>query len=485
MTTFRLPDLGEGLTESEIVSWQVAEGDDVELNQVLAEVETAKATVELPSPYAGRIAKLHAGEGQTIAVGAPLIDFDLADSPANGNGAAKADTATAGADDDAAAGADQSPVASSAAVANGEATGSAVQEVDAPPEASEAAAAPERQSVLVGYGPKVDGGKRPQRRARTFETTPFTGRSDAEAKRETPKAMPPVRALATRLGVDLREVRGTGADGLILRSDVEAAAGTHDRSAPSDRPTGQDDTPQPSAPDAPAVTGSRESTFVPVSGLRKHTAQAMTDSAFSAPHAAVFSTVDVTATMDLVRRGKARSTSAPSFLALASRAVMLAARRTPAANARFDAEAGQIEYYGSLNLGIAVATDRGLVVPGIVDADLLDARTLTEQIATQAAKAREGSLSLPELTNSTLTITNVGVFGVDGGIPILNPGQSVIVALGAVSRRPWEFEGEVALREVVHVSISFDHRVLDGAEASTFLTDITDVLSEPALALTR
>lgn len=435
MTTFRLPDLGEGLTESQIVAWQVAEGDQVELNQILAEVETAKAVVDLPSPHAGRIAKLHAGPGQTVAVGAPLVDFDLE----------SAGPATGQPDDDAAGvpppAADPAPAGSS-------------------PE--QAAPQPERQSVLVGYGPKVDREVRPERRARAFTTVPYQGRTGADREQHTPQAMPPVRALAGRLGVDLRSVAASGDGGLILRSDVEAAA----------------------APEEPDQQDT--STYVPVTGLRKHTAQAMTDSAFTAPHAAVFSTIDVTATMDLRRRARERGVQhPPSFLALACRAMILATRRTPAANAHFDAGAGHIELFGHLNLGIAVATDRGLVVAGITGADSLDATELTEQIAGQAARARDGSLPLAELTNSTLTITNVGVFDVDGGVPILNPGQSVIVALGAIRTRPWEHEGQVALREVLTVTVSFDHRVLDGAEASAFLSDLTDVLSDPAIALTR
>src|SRR5690606_38851783 len=219
---------------------------------------------------------------------------------------------------------------------------------------------------------------------------------------------------------------------------------------------------------------------------RKHTARAMVESAFSAPHAAVHSTVDVSETLALLRRTKDRVTGhAPTFLSLVCRAVVLAARRTPSANARFDAEGGRIEQFGAVHLGIAVATDRGLVVPTVREADTLDAGTLAERIARQAGRAREGTLSPAELSGSTLTVTNVGVFGVDGGVPILNPGQSTIVALGAVRRRPWEYRGEVALREVVTVTVSFDHRVLDGAEAAAFLTDVTDVLGDPALLLTR
>lgn len=521
MTTFRLPDLGEGLTESEIVTWQVAEGDEVELNQVLAEVETAKAVVDLPSPYAGRIARLHAEPGQTVAVGAPLVDFVLGAAD-DGAGPEPVTTGSAGAAAEDEAADDGAGEATIEAVADDEvaleqlaAGGTVAQEPpsqqatpgpEAPAQEQDGAPvppapAPERQSVLVGYGPKIEGDARPSRRARSFETTPYQGRSEAEAQRPTPKAMPPVRALAASRGVDLGSVSGSGPDGLILRADVEAASGTRAASAdagagvtgsaPADAAqAGSTHAGTTHAGTAPARTAQPASTTVPLSGLRKHTAQAMTDSAFTAPHAAVFCTVDVTASLDLLKQLKSSSRggatpSKVSFLALAARAVMLAAARTPAANAHFDSGGAQIEYFTHLNLGIAVATDRGLVVAGIEDADTLGAADLTEQIADRATKAREGSLSLAELTSSTLTVSNVGVFGVDGGIPILNPGESVIVALGAIRSQPWEHQGQVALRDVVTVTVSFDHRVLDGAEASAFLADITDVLSNPAIALTR
>lgn len=453
-STFRLPDLGEGLTESEIVTWLVAEGDEVELNQILAEVETAKAVVELPSPYAGRIATLHAEPGQTVAVGAPLVEFDVN-----------------GADDEAPPDAD-APVAEEPGEADaGDAEAVPNTAADSVP--VEQTPAIERQSVLVGYGPKVTGDARPARRRRTFETTPYRGGDDdgEEPAGPTPPAMPPVRALARRLGVDLRVVTGSGPDGLVLRADVQRAAGQGPESdGRADAPTG------------PATPGS---TFIPVSGLRKHTAQAMTDSAFTAPHASVQSTIDVTATLDLLRRVReqARGERTPSFLSLVCRAVLRAVRSTPSANSHFDADAGRIEVFGHVNLGIAVSTDRGLVVTGVQGAQDLDARALTEQIATQAGRARDGSAELAELTSSTLTVTNVGVFDVDSGVPILNPGESAIVAVGAIRTRPWEHQGQVALRQVVTITVSFDHRVLDGAEASAFLSDITAVLSDPAIAL--
>lgn len=439
MSDFRLPDLGEGLTEATIVTWNVAVGDEVTRNQALAEVETAKALVELPSPHAGRVSALHAAEGETLAVGAPLIGFEEAGAP----------TPTA-------AGSPAEPSLESPAGPSAEPPAEPPAEHPAEP------AAPQRQQVLVGYGPALPGTGRPRRRPRSFETVPFVGRREDEADRERPSAMPPVRRRARDLGVDLAAVEGSGPGGRILRTDVDACA--HGGNG--------------------ATGGAGASTRVPVTGLRRETARAMADSAFTAPHASVHTTIDVTDTLERLRR-PGRDGRSSSFLAAVCRAIMPAAARTPVANARFDAEAGSIEEFARVVLGIAVATDRGLLVATVPEADAVDAATLTERIAAQAARARDGSLPPQELTGSTLTVTNVGVFGVDGGVPILNPGQSVIVAVGAIRTQPWEHRGEVALRKVVTLTVSFDHRVLDGAEASAFLTDVTDVLSDPAILLTR
>lgn len=433
MTTFRLPDLGEGLTESEIVEWKVSAGDTVELNQVIAEVETAKAVVDLPSPYAGVIRELHAAAGETIAVGAPLVEYDVD-----------------GAED---AGAD-APVATPAT----EAAAGPTDADDQIAERAERMAKPaeERVSVLVG-SVKLGSGARPTRRRRTFETTPFERAEQPVAG----KAYPPVRALARQRGIDLAQVAATGEGGVVTRADL-------------DRVT------TPAAVESP-----RASRRERVSGLRKHTARAMVDSAFTAPQAACFLQVDVTETRELVAalKHEARGAASPSFLAMACRAIMLAAKRTPGVNATFHDDAQEIELHGRVNLGIAVATDRGLVVASVDDADELDATELTGQIAAQAAAARDGSISQAALTSSTMTVSNVGVFGVDGGIPILNPGESSIVALGTVRRLPWEHRGEIALREVMTITVTFDHRVVDGKEASAFIADVGGMLERPGLAL--
>lgn len=437
MTTFKLPDLGEGLTESEIVRWLVAEGDTVELNQILAEVETAKAVVDLPSPYAGVVRALHAAEGETIAVGAPLIEYDV-------EGAEPTD-------------APESASAEAPAPEPEEQPAPALPVEDRPAADGTAKPAEERVSVLVG-SVKVGSGARATRRRRTFEPTPFV-----RDERRPVRAFPPVRALARQRGIDLSSVEPTGEDGVVTRADLDRAG-------------------QPATVSAAPARASRRAR---VTGLRKHTAKAMTDSAFTAPHAAVFLQVDVTETRELVDdlKARARGGVAPTFLSMACRAILLAAARTPEVNSTFHADTNEIEVHGAVHLGIAVATDRGLVVASVDDADLLDATDLASRIREQAEKAREGRLSPAELTSSTMTVSNVGVFGVDGGVPILNPGESVILALGTVRRTPWEHRGEIALRDVMQITVSFDHRVLDGKEASAFIADVGALLEHPGLAL--
>src|SRR5699024_1697191 len=439
----------------------VAVGDVVTRNQPIAEVETAKALVELPSPRAGRITALHAAEGETLAVGAPLIALETeAPGGADGGGPAAgsgADDAGSEADDSAAVAAGSGPTAPSPATSDTAASSAPAAGTEQP--------APQRQQVLVGYGPMLPGTGRPRRRPRSFETVPYVGRSAEEAARPTPKAMPPVRRHARDLGVDLATVEGSGPGGRILRSDVDACA-------------------HGGRKDPGGAHGGRASTRRPVTGLRRETARAMSASASTAPHASVHTTVDVTDTLESLRRTDWDG-NRTSLLAAVCRASVPAAARTPSANARFDADAGEIELFEQVSLGVAVATERGLVVATVPGADALDGATLTERIAEQAGRAREGTLAPAELTGSTLTVTNVGVFGVEGGVPILNPGQSTILAIGALRTQPWEHRGEMALRTVVTLTVSFDHRVLDGAEASRYLMDIADVLSDPAILLTR
>jgi len=399
MKDFALPDLGEGLTESEIVEWHVAVGDRVALNQPLADVETAKAIVQLPSPFEGVIGALYAEPGATVRVGAPIVGFESAAEPV----------------------ADRAPA-------------------DRTPSRSV-----ERNPVLVGYGAPVDTGARPQRKRRVDHPVFVPARGAA-------LSTPPVRKLAHDLGVDLSELHGSGEGGAVTREDVVAAgSGT--------------------------ASGDRR---IPVRGVRKATAAAMVSSAFTAPHVTEFLTVDVTRSTELVSRLRDAGQRA-SLLAVVAKALCLAVRRNPTLNSRW--EETEIVEFDAVHLGIAVATPRGLLVPVIRDAHTLALAELTDAIAALAATARAGETTPAALTGGTISISNVGVFGVDAGTPILNPGEAAILATGAVRRLPWEFEGGIALRDVMTLSLSFDHRLVDGEQAARFLTDIGRVLVDPATVL--
>jgi pyruvate dehydrogenase E2 component (dihydrolipoamide acetyltransferase) len=452
---FRLPDVGEGLTEAEIVGWQVAAGDTVTVNQVLVEIETAKAVVELPSPFAGTVGELLAEPGATVQVGTPIIAIETAGGPAPGDEAdAGAKIGEAGKDG--------------------------------------------RIATLVGYGPRQGTARRRPRRgggaatrspsappappappgepAAARETTAPNGSAHPNGER-VPLATPPVRKLAKDLGVDLRSLAGSGATGAITRDDVRAAA-----SAPAEQavPAGGTTAGAP----APGRGGSRRE---PIRGVRKATAAAMVSSAFTAPHVTEFLAVDVTATMalrDRLRGTRAYAEVKLTPLAFVAKAVCLAARRTPEVNASWDEAAGEIVYYDHVQLGIAAATPRGLIVPKIRDADTLDLAGLAGALGELTATARSGKTPPADLANGTFTITNVGVFGVDTGTPILNPGEAAILALGAIKPAPWVVDGELAVRTVCQLALSFDHRLVDGEQGSRFLADVGALLEDPGLALT-
>ena len=417
---FRLPDLGEGLTEAEVIAWHVAPGDTVAVNDMLVEVETAKAAVELPSPYAGRVEALLVEPGRPVEVGTPIVVIasDRAEQP-------------------------------SAAV---ESTGALIGE-----------AGPDgRIATLVGYGPRPGAVRRRPRRAAPDAEETAVAAPDRPASRTVPLAKPPVRKLARDLGVDLGVVTGTGPGGVITREDVRTHA----------------------APVAPAEAGARRE---PVRGVRRATAAAMVASAFTAPHVTEFLAVDVTATMALRDRlrGTREYADVPlSPLAFVAKAVCLAMRRTPVLNARWDDPAGEIVHHDRVRLGIAAATPRGLLVPTIRDADTLSLHELAAALHELTVTARDGRTPPGDLTGGTFTITNVGVFGVDSGTPILNPGEAGILAVGAIREAPWVVEGELAVRSVCQLALSFDHRLVDGEQGARFLSDVGALLTDPGLALT-
>jgi pyruvate dehydrogenase E2 component (dihydrolipoamide acetyltransferase) len=403
---FTLPDVGEGLTEAEILGWRVTVGDVVSVNQVLVEIETAKAAVELPSPYAGTVVELLAEPGVTVEVGAPLVAIG-----------------------------------------------------DAVPDGGRDEPTP----MLVGSGPKPSARARRPRRA----GAPAPARVAEESTEQpatVPLAKPPVRKLARDLGVDLREVAGSGPNGAVTRDDVLASRG-------AGRPTGE------------AVGGRR----VPIRGVRKATAAAMVASAFTAPHVTEFLTVDVTPMMALrerLRHSAEYRDVKLTPLSFAAKAVCLAVRRTPELNASWDDDAQEIVYHERVQLGIAAATPRGLVVPKVRDADRLGLRELAAAIGALTVTAREGRTPPADLAGGTFTITNVGVFGVDTGTPILNPGEAGILALGSVKQAPWVLEGQLAVRTVCQLALSFDHRLVDGEQGSRFLADVGALLADPGLAIT-
>ena len=470
---FPLPDTAEGLVDAEILAWHVAPGDEVEVNQIIVEIETAKAAVELPCPWAGVITELHAQAGDTVEVGSPIVTIDV-----DPRGAA-------------------APAATTAA----------------PAATAEERSDNGRTATLVGYGPKSGPAKRRARKnspvpadtlqnafARTsappapveaaapveafeaFEASPAVPDSPAALVERpggyyVPLAKPPVRKLARDLGVDLRALPGSGASGVITREDVERAAAVPATAATGSAPAGV------SAMDGydPATRERR----VPVKGVRKATAAAVVDSAFTAPHVTEFLTVDVTPMMEL----RARLKEHPEFrgvkitpLAFAAKAVCLAARRTPDVNAVWAGE--EIVFKSYIHLGIAAATPRGLVVPKVRDADRMSLRQLAEAIEALTTTARDGKTPPADMVNGTFTITNVGVFGVDTGTPIINPGESAILALGAIRDMPWVVGGQIVPRKICQLSLSFDHRLIDGQQGSQFLADVGALLADPAMAVT-
>ncbi|MFE6094271.1 dihydrolipoamide acetyltransferase family protein [Streptomyces massasporeus] len=462
---FKMPDVGEGLTEAEILKWYVQPGDTVTDGQVVCEVETAKAAVELPIPYDGVVRDLHFPEGTTVDVGTAIIAVDV-----GGGSAAPAPAA-------------EQPAAQPAAAA---------------PAEEPKAAGSGRQPVLVGYGVAASSTRRrprkgpevPVRQASTAIQTELNGHapaapaapapSAAPAGPDRPLAKPPVRKLAKDLGVDLTTVVPTGPDGIITREDVHAAVAAAVPAAP-----------EPSVASAPAAApasyDTARETRIPVKGVRKATAAAMVGSAFTAPHVTEFVTVDVTRTMKLVEELKADKEFAGlrvNPLLLIAKALLVAIRRNPDVNASWDEAAQEIVVKHYVNLGIAAATPRGLIVPNIKDAHAKTLPQLAESLGELVSTARDGKTSPAAMQGGTVTITNVGVFGVDTGTPILNPGESAILAVGAIKPQPWVHKGKVKPRQVTTLALSFDHRLVDGELGSKVLADVAAILEQPKRLIT-
>ncbi len=496
MADYLLPDVGEGLTEAEIVSWRVKEGDVIEINDIVVEIETAKSLVELPSPYAGTVTALLVAEGETVPVGTAIISIgDPSAVPAAPADASPADIGEIDLSNPAASGggegeslvgrnkADRGPLrrprkgSASPSTDAGAATQMQVQGAFAPGGA-------QTDEVAPADEPAVPAKAVPARETERAEFVPAPAVSDAEVR---VLAKPPVRKLAKDLGVDLARLTGSGPQGSITREDVQSATGATATSSPSGA-AGQVSRGVGSAGQA-GVRAERERRE-PIKGVRKMMGQAMVDSAFSAPHVTEWVTVDVTRTMELVDRLKQRREFGAvkvSPLLVLARAAMLAMRRTPEVNSWWDEQAQEIVFKSYVNLGIAAATPRGLVVPNVKDADQLTLVELAEALGQLAATAREGRTQPAEMSDGTFTITNVGVFGVDAGTPIINPGESAILCFGAVRKQPWvvstDAGDEIAIRQVTQLALSFDHRHVDGEKGSRFLSDVAAIMEDPATAL--
>ena len=493
---FSLPDVGEGLTEAEILSWKVATGTEVAINDVLVEIETAKSVVELPSPYAGTVEELMVAEGETVEVGTPIIRISGGDGAAPAAPAApqqetESGTALVG----------SGPKADAVKRRARKRPASATQPA---PAASVAPAAPATQAAQapVAHTPSAPVNRNQgllselaERASRFVENSPLNSvvqrlahepvaaQASAPATALPPEqvpyrptlAAPPVRLAAKELGVDLAQVTATGARGQVTKQDLmNYVAHLKDvQHSGARQPFWQD-----------ASTPGDRIERIPVRGVRKATAKAMVASAFSAPHVSIFVDVDASRTMEFVKHLKKsrhfEGVKVTPLLVLAA-AVIWAAERNPQVNATWTDSEIQIKHY--MNLGIAAATPRGLMVPNIKDAQELSLRELAIALNNLTTRAREGKTQPAEMANGTLTITNIGSLGIDTGTPIINPGEVAIVAFGTIKQKPWVVDGEVIPRWVTTLGGSFDHRVVDGDLSARFMADVAAILEEPALLL--
>ena len=478
--TFNLPDPGEGLVEAEIVEWKVSPGDTVKVNDMVLEIETAKSLVELPIPWAGTVKELLVEVGQTIDVGTPIISID------DGKGGDDAPAAAPSIPGEKAAPAEGAGAGSEAIlVGYGAKAGATARRARKGMPAAPVAAAPTETEQVAAAAPVAE----PTAPAPRVES-PAPAVQVAAAVGGRPKAKPPVRKLAKDLGIDLASVTPTGADGIITRDDVTnhvSGAAVNGVAAQGDSTVG---VAAPAIPRMPFGAGEREER-TPIKGVRKMTAQAMVGSAFTAPHVTEWITIDVTKTMELVDRLKGNreftDVKVTPLLVLA-KALVLAVKRNPGMNATWDEAAQEIVQKNYVNLGIAAATPRGLIVPNIKDAHAMTMLELAQAIGRLTATAREGRTQPAEMSGGTMTITNVGVFGVDSGTPIINPGESAIVCFGAIRKQPWvvtdaDGNDEIAIRHVTQLAVSFDHRLIDGELGSRFLSDLAAILADPAQAL--
>ncbi|MFE3460884.1 dihydrolipoamide acetyltransferase family protein [Nocardiopsis aegyptia] len=471
---FRLPDVGEGLVDAELLTWYVKPGDEIVVNQNICEIETAKAVVELPSPYAGTVRELLVQEGQTVDVGTVIITVD------DGSGGDTGDTGAASGSAPAAE--EETEEREKPLVGYGEKASSTQRRARRRPSPSGPASPPAPSAAPVAAPERTTAPPEPPRPAAEPATPGVVAAPAAPAPASgRPLAKPPVRKLARDLGIDLATVTPTGAGGIVTREDVRAAA---DAAQAPEAPAEAAPAPQAAPAVAAGTDRSARERRVPIKGVRKHTAAAMVGSAFTAPHVTEFLQVDVTKTMEAVARLRARPDFADvkvSPLLLVAKALLMAIRRNPDVNASWDEDHQEIVVKDYVNLGIAAATERGLVVPNIKDADAQTLPELAASLKDLTDTARAGKTSPADMSQGTITITNVGVFGVDAGTPIINPGEAAILAFGQIRDMPWVHEGELAVRKVTTLSLSFDHRLVDGELGSKVLRDIGTALEDPEL----
>ncbi|WP_408899914.1 dihydrolipoamide acetyltransferase family protein (plasmid) [Nocardioides sp. R1-1] len=445
--TFLLPDLGEGLTEAEIVRWFVTEGEQVAIDETIVEVETAKSVVEVPSPYAGVVLTLHAAEGETVEVGKPLIT-----------------------------------VGSSTAALSSEDT---TRDAERYREEEQAGSG----NVLIGYGTSGHGGSGRRRRPKSAATAATAAPAPtpaADASRAAPEAAaapagpvlvvsPLVRRLAADHGVDLRALKPTGPGGLIMRADVEDAISRSERSGPTLEPAGAA---------APASTGVGERR-VPLNGFRKAVSTALSRSRSEIPEATVWVDVDATALVELRASVRTATDPGPGLLAYIARFVVAGLQQYPVLNSRLDTERDEIVELDQINLGIAVQGERGLVVPAIANAGALKTYELDAGIRDVTERARLGKVTAEELASGTFTLNNYGSFRVDGSAAIINHPQVAILGFGRIIDRPWVVGGQILARKITQMSFVFDHRVCDGGNAAGFMRTVADAIEDPASAIAR
>ncbi|ASN52822.1 dihydrolipoamide acetyltransferase family protein [Sinomonas sp. R1AF57] len=479
--TFRLPDLGEGLTEAELVRWLVAAGDTVAVDQPVAEVETAKAVVEVPTPYAGTVSELHGEPGATIDVGAPLITIAEV-TPGGADVTPSGAEVTPGGAEVIPSGAEVTPSVARAAAR--EAYREEERAGARPPAPAEASGS---GNVLIGYGTPggAAGGRTRRRKGAAPSSAPV-----AEPARTTPPAnavrvvSPLVRRLARDLNVQLARISGSGPDGLIMRRDVESAGVTSAPQGVTSAPQGVTSAAEEvtSAGEADTRTGLAIAARTPVKGVRKAVAQAMVRSRTEIPEATVWVDADATALVDLRHGLKHRDPgSTPSLLAFIARFVVAGLQKFPELNTRIEetGDGQEIVQFDGVNLGFAAQTDRGLVVPAIRNAHTLSARGLDSELRRLTAVAREGKATPADLTGGTFTLNNYGVFGVDGSAAIINHPEAAILGVGRIIDRPWAVDGQLQVRKVVQLTLTFDHRVCDGGTAGGFLRFVADAVEQP------